>query len=85
MNRIILTLCLGLGLAACSKDAEEPPVKAATQATAEATTKNTPPPAEDATEFPVAADFEEEVRAEITADNYAAELEKLEAELPDEN
>jgi len=91
MNRLMMTaLSLGvaLSLAACNEAPSEapPPKPAATQPAPAA-----PPPAPAADvaapaaevdgELPVPADFEEVVAAEITADNYAAELDKLEAEL----
>ncbi len=90
MNRLMMT-CLSLGVAltvaACNEAPKEqaPPAKpAATQPATEA-----PPPAPDVPapaaevdgELAVPADFEEAVAAEITAENYAAELDKLEAEL----
>ncbi len=72
MNRLVVLLALGLGLGACAKD--EAPATTSAEVTS---TK----PATKGPEIPVAADFEEEVRAEITADNYQAELAKIEAEL----
>jgi hypothetical protein len=71
--------------AACSKKSDEEPVAAAPAAAevekAPGVGEPPAPPAEepvpDPEELPVAEDFEEQAEAEISADNYRAELDQL--------
>ncbi len=83
MKRAIVTLFVGLALAACEsqgtapKEAPPPEPKPMEK-------KAEPAEAAEGPQVPVSADFEEQAEAQITADNYNAELDKLAAEIEGE-
>lgn len=83
LKNVLLSAGLMLGVVACKETKTEAPapksVAPAAPAAAPAAAPTTPAAAE--AKLAVPADFEEAVEAKITADNYAAELDKLEAEL----
>jgi len=86
MQRSVLAVLVAVAfsLSACGKDASpEATPPAAPGAPPKPPAGATPdPPAEPtAEEIPVAEDFEQEAEAEVTADNYMAELDRIEQEL----
>lgn len=81
-------LGLSLGLLACDEpagDAPKAPTKKAAPASqpkqAESASPKTASPGQPDTPIPVPADYEDEVQAEITEDNYEAALDEIEQAL----
>ena len=85
MNRIhpcLLSCVLALGFACSSKKQPDPPAPPITYQEApkpKLTVSDERPPTP--SELPIAEDFDEESEAQITPDNFRAELDQLEAEI----
>ncbi len=84
MNRWIVIGLMAAGLLACESKPKEAPAAKAAEATAAPVMEKK---VAEAPEFEVATsvDFEAEAEKEITADNYAAQLDAIAAEIESED